>query len=375
MAMSKVSVWVMVAGLIGGCASAPTRADVRRMGQRGETEQLFDAWQGARTDAVRVAVIEAFADNSSDHAGQRLIVEQAQRAGSKPVQLAALRALAAYSGDEVIGALVPALGHAWPEAREVAQSVLAQQGAATHGPLLAAAVSDSNPWVRAGALRLLTRGAQVSAPARASVQEALLDRAQKDSVAQVRQAAVDGLGALGVPSARAVLGELVRTDPDSQVRLRSGEALRKLGQPAGREEIVVAVLPLKDDTGGRDPEVLRLGQQVAEYVAARLSASKVCTVIEPSKIEAALAEMRKVGKLLYDGDSPNAPEIGAFKLANQLVFGSVQRQGATYTVVLKRMDVSTLQLVPGAAVTVSGHRADLEQLKKEAADRLVRRFN
>ncbi len=367
-----VSVLLVVSA---GCVSTPTTSEVRRMGQRGETQRLFDAWQSANNDAVRVAVIESFADNASNRAGQRLVVEQAQRAHARPVQIAALRALSAYSGEPVIGALVLGLGHSWPEARAVARAGLNAQGQAAHGALLGAAGGDSNPWVRTGACKLLIRGALVHAPLRPAVQDVLLSRLS-DKVAQVREVAADGLGTLKVSSAREQLGELARTDPDSQVRLRCSEAIRALGASGGQsQQVVVAVLPLKDDTGGTDPEIQRLTKQVADYVAARLSSAKACTVVEQSKLDAALAEMRKVGKSIYDGDSPNAPEIGAFKLANQLVFGSIQLQGGVYTIVLKRMDISTLALVPGAAVTVSGRRADLEQLKKEAADRLVRRFN
>lgn len=365
-------------GLLGaalaGCASAPTPAEVRGYGQRGQTEQLFEAWSRAKTDAVRVAVLEAFADNPGDRAGQRLVVRQARSARARPVQLAALRALFAYEGDDVIEALVPALGHAWPEAREVSRSVLAGKGAAAHAALLEAARASPKPLVRAGATALMVRAATVQAPVRPAVQDLLLESGVRDRDARVREQAALGLGALRIEAARAPLAELAQTDPDTQVRLRAGEALARLGARVEEAQVVVAVLPLKDDTGGRDPEVERLGRQVAEYLQARLSAAKVCQVVDRAKVEAAIAEMRKVGKLVYDGDAPNAPEIGGFKLANQLVYGSVQRQGPTYTVVLNRMDVSTLELVPGAAVTVSGRRADLEQLKQEAAERFIRRF-
>ena len=136
----------------------------------------------------------------------------------------------------------------------------------------------------------------------------------------------------------------------------------------------MAVLLLKDDTGTKDPELARVGEQVADYVAARLSAAKVCQVVDRAKLDEAIYEMRKIGKHVYDGDSPNVPEIGRFKLSNQLVYGSVQRQGLVYTIVLNRMDVSTLELVPGAAATVTGYRADLDQLKVKVTDRFVANF-
>ncbi|MCB9651402.1 MAG: HEAT repeat domain-containing protein [Deltaproteobacteria bacterium] len=372
MAMTRTT--LVLALTLAGCASGPTPVQVRQMGQRGDTAGLFEAWESASKDKVRVAVLEAFAQNPSDAAGQRLVVKQAREATSRPVQLAALRALAAYQGDDVVGALVPALGHPWPEAREVARANLAAQGPRAHAALLAAVGSDANPWVRAGATKLLVQGALTHAPVRPAVEDALLARARDDQIATVREAAVVGLGALKVAAARPVLGELARTDPDTQVRLQADQALRSLGEVSAEEEVVVAVLPLKDDTGGADPEAARLGMQVAEYVAARLSETRVCKVVDRAKLEAALEEMRKVGKHVYDGDAPNVPEIGAFKLANQLVYGSVQRQGGTYTVVLNRMQVSTLELVPGAAVTVRGYRADLDKLKVEAADRFVKRF-
>jgi hypothetical protein len=124
------ALWAMSVCALAGCASGPTPVQVRQMGQRGDTAALFEAWETADKEPVRVAVLEAFAQNPSDAAGQRLVVKQAREASARPVQLAALQALAAYQGDDVVGALVPALGHPWPEAREVARANLAAQGRA-----------------------------------------------------------------------------------------------------------------------------------------------------------------------------------------------------------------------------------------------------
>jgi hypothetical protein len=84
--------------------------------------------------------------------------------------------------------------------------------------------------------------------------------------------------------------------------------------------------------------------------------------------------MRKIGQRMYDGNTPNAPSLGYFKMANQLVYGSLQRNDLVYTIVLNRMRVETLEMIPGAAATVSGYRADLEQLKVKAADRFITHF-
>lgn len=149
--------------------------------------------------------------------------------------------------------------------------------------------------------------------------------------------------------------------------------MQKLGEGA-KPSAIVAVLPLKNDTGLTDSELDRFGAQMAEYLSARLSAGKVCEVIDPAKVEAAVAEMKKVGAAMYDGDAPNAPMIGRFKIANQMVYGALHKQGAVFSIVLQRMDLSTLAQVPGAAVTVQGYRADLETLKVRAADLLLASF-
>ncbi|MCK6552873.1 hypothetical protein L6R52_44020, partial [Myxococcota bacterium] len=175
-----------------------------------------------------------------------------------------------------------------------------------------------------------------------------------------------------VERARSSLVAVMRTDPDAGVRMSAERAVAKLGDR--RDAAVVAVLPLANRTGLGDADVARLGVEVAEYVAARLSSSKVCQVIEPEKLEVAIRELKKVGAPMYDGDAPSAPAIGRFKIASELVFGSVQRQGSTFTIVLDRMELSTLTRVPGAAVTVSGYRPDLEQLKQRAAEQLVATF-
>jgi HEAT repeat protein len=344
------------------------------MGQRGDMDGLMKAWEKAEGDSIRIAVIDAFAENAEDPRGRALIIRQATSGASRSVRLEAVRALGRHQGVEVVEALILALADSYPSVREAARSFLSQKGSAAYQPLLTAAVSNPNNLVRSCAVRLLTTAALAQAAVRPQVAELLEGCARRDDAPKVREVAVNGLGKLGVSAARKLLVELKRTDADAGVRMAAERAISKLGQPTKELKVIVAVLPLKNDTGQKDPEISRLGTQIADYVTARLSASRLCQVVDRAKIKQALAEMKKIGILLYDGDAPNAPELGRFKMANQFVYGAIQRQGLVYTIVLNRMDVSTLKLIPGAAATATGYRADLEQLKVKVTDRFVANF-
>ena len=348
-------------------------ADVRRLGQRADVDGLLTAWQAADRDAVRIAVLNGLAQNPEDAAGRALVLEQATRATSGPVRRAALRALDVHSGPDVVRALAGGLAHPWPDVRDLSASLLLRRGSAADEDLVSVAVGHRLPVARAGAVRLLRQGAQARPELRPRVAEVLMNRALRDADASVRTLAAEALGALQVERARPALSEVARTDPDARVRLSAGLAVKQLAAQSEDPPAVVMVLPLKNHVTG-DASLADFGNQVAEYLQARLATARVCEVVDRSKVELALTELRKMGRALYDGDAPNAPELGAFKLANQMVFGSIQRQGAKYTLVVNRMDVSTLQLVPGASATVTGYRADLDRMMAELAERLISRF-
>lgn len=354
-----------------GCATAATTADVRRMSDRGDTEALMKTWEETDRDSVRIAVIEGLAAHEAERA---LVLRQAASAPSSQVRLAAVRGLGSYDGAEVVPALVNALADPFPAIREVAKSALAKRGPAANDALLEALEQNPSHLVRAAAAKLLARSAKgPDKQLRLRVSLALLDAAKRDDAPKVRESAVVGLGALGEPKARPVLTELMRTDGDSGVRMAAERALARIGDGGGAP-VVVAVLPFKVSAGTSDAELGLLGRQIADFLAARVSAAEVAQVVDREKMERALKEMEKLGVHLYDGDALNAPEMGRFKMANQLVYGSVQKQGQVFTIVANRMDVSTLELIPGASVTVSGYRADLEQLKSELTERFIRNF-
>jgi HEAT repeat protein len=343
------------------------------MNEKGDVEALLRAWDETDREDVRVAVIDSFAQHPSSNEGRALVMRQAESASSQSLRLAAIRALGAYEGADVVVVLVSALSDPFPAIREIAKTELAKAGEAADDPLLEALGQNPNHLVRAAAARLLMRRAKgTDKQLRLRIELALLEAAKQDDAPKVREAAVDGLGSLGIEKARPILVELMRTDGDSGVRMAAERSLGKLGGGA-LSQVVVAVLPFKNEVGA-DPELARLGDQIAEYLAARLSSAKVCEVVDREKMNLALKELQKVGVNLYDGDSLNAPELGRFKMASQLVYGSIHKQGHVFTIVANRLDVSTLELVPGAAVTVSGYRADLEQLKAELTERFITNF-
>lgn len=343
------------------------------MSRDGDVDGLVAAWDGAERDGLRVSVLEGLAEHASDPRARSIVLSAAARHPSEPVRVAAVRGLHAIDDEESTATLVTGLGDPWPSVRDLSRAALESKGESTLPSLTEAAGSHSNHLVRAASLQLLVRAARKWPARRGDVEQLLMDRTRTDNAPKVRVAAVEGLGVLAVTPSLGLLEQVKRTDGDPLVRVAAGKAIERLGSGAA-PRVVIAVLPLKNDTGDADPELSRLGGQLREYVAARLSGAKVCEVVDRDKIDQAIAEMRKVGKAIYDGDAPNAPEIGNFKLANQLVYGSVQKQGGQFTIVLNRMDVSTLELVPGASATATGYRADLEQLKIEVTERFLSRF-
>ncbi len=372
MLIQKIYPLILAAAL---SACAGTRAaDVRKLARDGEVEQMLTIWDEAKKTSVQVAVLQGFAQHHPGDPSGRALVIEAARSPDNELRLAAIRALAAYEGNDVLQILLDSLADSQPSARSLAKQELSKRGEKAEQLLVTAATGHPNYLVRATATELLVQNARRNDRLKRQLGQILQDSAQRDEAPSVRQAAVMGLGTLSVNSSRSILMELMRTDGDASVRMSAERAISKLSPGEAVAVPVVAILPLKDDTGANDPEIKRLGQQIADYAAAKLSGSKFCQVVDKKKTDHALQELKKHGKLLYDGDAPNAPEIGKFKLANQLIFGSIQKQGLVYTIVLQRMDVSTLALVPGASATASGYKNELDQLKQEVVERFLVKF-
>ena len=357
---------------LAACSGALAVSDVRRLDQQGDVDGLIAAWKRGPPVSVAPDLLDALAHHPTDPRSQSTVASAARRHPNPEVRRHAVSVLPRFQDPRADGALIAALGDAVPSVRTQARGALAQRGDAAFDPLLEAGRSDANPLIRAACLDLLVQLALKNPARKDAVAGVLEDRGRRDDGPVVRAAAASGLGALDVTSARPLLRQLAKTDDDAQARAAARSALGRLSAPTADDLKVVAVLPLKNDTG--DPKFDRYGEQVADLLSAELSAAAVCEVVDQARRDAAIAELRKSGSLLYDGDRPNAPQLGKFALAEQLVYGTIQRTGTVYTVVINRMDVATLALIRGASVSVRGYRADLDRMKVEATRKFVDRF-
>ncbi len=342
------------------------------MDRDGDIDGLVEGWRSSPPTPVARRLVDAMARHPDDARCRRILMEAARGHRDESVRRQAMARVPALTGTEVDDALIAGLVDPFPSVRRQARSTLARRMPGAVPRLTSAARANASPLVRSAALTVITEHALRDAEARASAVGLLVDRARRDDDPSVRSAAVNGLGGLNAVESRRLLIELARTDDDPTVRLQAGRALSKLDAPPTSERAIVMVLPLKNDTS--DPRLDRYCAQVADLVAAEIATSGVMEVLDRAKRDAALDELKRIGSLLYDGDRPNAPQLGRFALANQIVYGVVQRTGLIYTLILNRMDVSTLKLVSGASVSIRGYRDDLDRMKTEAARRLVARF-
>lgn len=362
------ALWALWALL--GCRTTPTAADIRDMQAAKDVGGLVEGYDRVEGDTERAQILDALAEHvASDERARMFLVDRGLGADRASLRVLTLRALAGASPEIGAARRIELLGDASRAVREAAAWSL-EPGVAHDAVLdrmLSAARVHKSPFVRMHLARLVGRVAAESGLASAA-RALLVHMAEHDLAPTVREAAVASLGRLGTDAERVRLAKLALQDPDAQVRMAAERAARMIAAPHDARP-VVAVLPLR-----HGPRTKATAEQVAELLRARLARAQVCEVVEPEKLETALAEMSKIGRFVYDGDAPNAPELGKLKIANQFVYGSVQEEGNVYTIVLQRMDVATLALVPGSAVTVSGYRGDLPRLKEQAVDLFVERF-
>ncbi len=358
----------MWASILLAAACATTGADIRQLGRIGDVPALVTEWDRADSDAMRLTILQALEANAAVPAARRVVLAEASRSRSESVRVAAVRAAGKLDGDDALEVLIAALADSRPAVREVARAGLAKKGATIRAPLNALLASGSAPHARSAAAKLLG-----ALPASGDTVTTLIGRAQRDDAPAVREASVVALGRLGIGRTRKVLQDVRRQDDDASVRMAAERALERLGD-SGLDRVVVAVWPIKNATGLRDPAIKRSLQDLRRQLSARIGASRVAEVVEEDQLQKLEAHWLKLGDNMYDGDAPNLVGPGFAKIATQFIYGALSRSGNEMTLVLNRIDAATGTQVPGASVIVRGYAADLPQLFVDASDRVIARF-
>ena len=370
MRVGAQSLLVSFALLLAACRSTPTASDIREMQAAQNVAGLIESYDEVQTEAERSQILDALCTSvRTDERAREFVLQRGLRAETPGLRAHTLRALTREAPEVGTEQRIEMLADGSRSVRHAAEESLVAEVSdeRTLERMLTVAPAHKSQFLRTNLARLLG-GVSPEATGISKVRALLLRLAESDVAPPVREAAVQSLGRVGSLSERTRLIQLAASDPDAQVRMAAERAARQIVIPMASRP-VVAVLPLQ-----HGPKTKAAALSVAEVLRARLSLADVCEVVEPEKLELALAEMKKIGRFVYDGDAPNAPELGRLRIANQLIYGSVREEENVYTIVLNRMDVSTLAIVPGSAVTVSGYRGDLPRLQVQAADLFLERF-
>ena len=346
---------VLLAIIAMGCAT--TLEDVRAMGRDADTDSLGDLLNDEHPESIQVAACEELGRVGNEEAS--LALRRALDSEVPKVRKAALKGWSQCKQSPAMDDLIDlAARDTDAEIRQTAEELLALI-TRQHKTELLTRLEAPDYRDRALAARWL---GTVPEP---DVTTRLIQTARRDENGEVRRWAVISLGQLGDPAAKAVLHHLKWRDSDPEVNREAEQALARFDPPVF--DIRVAVAPINDFTGEHRDELAR---EFAHVITAALKRDGVCRLIERAEIEQAMEEL----KMSHDDrfDETQAGELGNFLAAQQILYGSIQRDGQEYTVVVQRMNVETLEVLQ--SVTERAYRADLGLLKSRVADQVVRTF-
>ena len=192
------------------------------------------------------------------------------------------------------------------------------------------------------------------------IDDALVGAIENERNPMVRALAVEVVGSRKIARAAPILNKIRVQDLDETVRQAAEDALRRMGTHIS--EAVVAVMPIK-----ATPRAL--ANTVAgfdTYLSSRLASSGLLKVVERGEVDRVMKELAYQDRNIFDGD---AIQVGRALRASRVVLPSAQQQGNTITIIVKLIEVSSMEIL--ASAEVSGSTDDLDAVRREAVTRFI----
>lgn len=231
-------------------------------------------------------------------------------------------------------------------------------------------IDAGNERVRRGVLKQVSAGMQwrsrhsamkvLQSISGSDVDEAMVQAIQNEQNPMVRRLAVEVVGSRKIASAAPLLNRIRAQDLDEQVQRAAEDALRRMDTHISSE--VMAVMPIK-----ATPRALAVKVSGFDtYLSSRLASSGLLKVVERGEVKRVMSELAYQDRNIFDGD---AVQVGRALRASRVVLPSAQQQGNTVTMIVKLIDVSTMEIL--ASAEVSGMSDDLDAVRREVVTRFM----
>lgn len=190
-----------------------------------------------------------------------------------------------------------------------------------------------------------------------------------ETVWQVRELACHTLGALDIESAKPLLYQIQYSDESDRVRSAAVDALNKIMDRGDTVfEMTVAALPLANMTGLSAYDAFC--NDFADSLIEGLVSHRVCKVVERSQLDRVIEQLMLSSSDFFN--EATVPEIGRLTASNQVFIGSLQKQGNEFSLVVKRVEEESAEVVQSEIVT--GYEITLNQMKLEIINQVIRTF-
>lgn len=133
-----------------------------------------------------------------------------------------------------------------------------------------------------------------------------------------------------------------------------------------KADIVIAIIPFKNNSP--DKSLDNVGVTLSDLISAKMASGKGFKLVERSRMEELLAEM----KMGYSGlmDAATVSRIGRMLGANVMAFGSFSKLGEKVLLTMRLVKVETGEIV-GGVTERSDDISDLDILAEKSAQKII----